>query len=409
MLKQIYVYIYLNDGWVPCGLLKFSESGRFSSSTFRYGLQYLQRSDALSVDPIQLPLMDVTHESPDGHYVFNGIRDAAPDKWGRYLLEKKFGRSLSEIEFIAASAEDRVGALAFSSRSDGQVGVYDVNGDFKNTDHTQKKISKLGLSDCLGAVDDALLSVDSKRLKAFLEYGPSLGGARPKASVDWKEKQYLAKFSVSHDSKDEALIEYASMSLAKKCGINVPAIDLHYVDGRSIYLIERFDRQGTKRIPFISGLTITGLHESEYSNWSYYSLADAIIKFSSNHEKDLQELFRRLIFNIAVYNNDDHLRNFGFICSDSRHWDLSPAYDIVPSLIHSDTYALAMTCGPEGKIASFKNALSMAPKFRLSDQKAKEIIEEIKDSVRPWRVHFADLGVKASEIKMLEKSFAIKL
>lgn len=105
----------MEGGWVPCGLLRYTEAGQYSTAQFRYGRRYLDRSDAIAIDPIQLPLLDTTHETPEGFQVFNGIRDAGPDKWGRYLLEKKFARALSEIEYVAASSGDRVGALAFSS------------------------------------------------------------------------------------------------------------------------------------------------------------------------------------------------------------------------------------------------------------------------------------------------------
>jgi serine/threonine-protein kinase HipA len=110
MLEKLYVYTFIaSDGWVPCGLLEFEERGRFSSSRFRYGRRYLEREDRFAIDPIQLPLTESTLEVPGDFAVFNGIRDAGPDKWGRYLLEKRFGgRALSEIEYIAATAPDRV-------------------------------------------------------------------------------------------------------------------------------------------------------------------------------------------------------------------------------------------------------------------------------------------------------------
>lgn len=405
MIDQLYVFIFLDDEWVPCGLLKYVEAGRLSASNFRYGQKYLQRKDALSIDPIQLPLIDHTIATPDGFPVFNGIRDAAPDKWGRYLLEKKFARVLSEVEYVAASGDDRVGALAFAPTLEEGISMYEPSGAFDNAAVHAKR---LNLEECLGAVDDVINSSETERLRRYLDYGPSLGGARPKAAVMWKGKPFLAKFSMSLDSKNEPLIEYATMSLAKKCGLNVPHIETQIIDGRSIYLIERFDRKEKFRQPFVSGLTLTGIHESDYSSWSYFSLVDAIIKFSSNPSRDLEELFRRLIFNIAVYNNDDHLRNFGFLYAGNHHWDLSPLYDVVPSLIHAETYVLAMTLGIEGKKASFANAISMAHRFRLTNERIREIVDEVKEQVSHWQKHFQALGVSKDEIKMLENSFKIK-
>lgn len=404
MLDQIYVFICLTDEWVPCGLLKFTEAGRYSTSSFRYGRKYLEREDAIAIDPVLLPLTDATHETPEGFQIFNGIRDAAPDKWGRYLLEKKFGRALSEIEYVAASGVDRVGALAFAHDIEEGIGVYEPDGKFKSRARTKQ----LKLEECLGAIDDLIASSETARLREYLNYGPSLGGARPKAAVIWKNNSYLAKFSTSLDAKNEPLVEYATMSLAKKSGLNVPDIELQQVDGRSVYLIKRFDRKGTSRIPFISGLTITGTHESDYAKWSYFALVDAIIKYSSSPEHDLEELFRRVVFNIAVYNNDDHLRNFGFLYSGNNRWNLSPLYDVVPALIHTETYALAMTLGSEAKKASYANALSMSGRFRLSKQRAHEIVEQIKESVASWKQHFKEAGATKAEVKMLESSFRVK-
>jgi serine/threonine-protein kinase HipA len=150
------------------------------------------------------------------------------------------------------------------------------------------------------------------------------------------------------------------------------------------------------------------LHESDFSSWSYFALADSILKYSSAPERDLIELFKRLVFNIAVYNNDDHLRNFGFLYSGHQNWNLSPLYDVVPSQIRGETYSLAMTLGADGKRASFANAVSMCGKFRLSSQQAIQIIENIKDVLARWQTDFTELGVSRSEIKMLENSFILK-
>lgn len=401
MLNRLYVLINLNGKWIPCGLMEYQEAGLRSSSIFRYGKKYLLRSDAISIDPVHLPLEDRSFETPEGFQIFNGIRDAAPDKWGRYLLDKKFARSLSEIEYIAASSDDRVGALAFTDSLESGPMQYEPGDMFES--HQSPK--RLDLKQCAGAVNDAVASEETGRLRQYLEYGPSLGGARPKSTVIWNNEICLAKFPLSLDSKNEPLIEYATMTLAKKCGLDVPALHLEKIGGKSIFLIKRFDREGAHRIPFISGLTITGLHESDFTSWSYFSLADALARFSEDPERDLKELFRRLVFNIAVNNNDDHPRNFGFLGS-GRHWNLSPLYDVSPAVIQTDTYALAMTLGAEGRRASYENALSMCEKFRLSKTQSLHVIKKIRDITSTWRDHFRSVGVSDSEITMLVNSFS---
>lgn len=403
MLDRLYVLIHLNGEWIPCGLLEYREEGKRSSSVFRYGKKYLMRADSISIDPIHLPLEDRSFETPEGFQIFNGIRDAGPDKWGRYLLDKKFLRTLSEIEYIAASSDDRVGALAFTNSLDSGPKQYEPGEKFE----IRQSKKRLNLNQCMGAIEDAIASKETERLRQYLDYGPSLGGARPKATVLWNKKLYLAKVSLSLDSRDEPLIEYATMTLAKKCGLDVPELHLEKIDGKSVLLIKRFDRQDESRIPFISGLTITGTHESDFASWSYFSLADALIRFSENPEKDLQELFRRLIFNIAVNNNDDHLRNFGFLGS-GKYWNLSPLYDVLPAVIHTNTYALAMTLGIEGKRASYKNALSMCERFHMDKTQGLETVNKVMSVISTWKKHFKDAGVSETEVKKLENSFKLK-
>lgn len=403
MLGELYVYIYLDDaGWVPSGLVEFEERGRLSLSRFRYGKKYLNRSNAIELDPVQLPLNDRSFTTPDGFALFNGIRDAGPDKWGRYLLDKKFSRALSELEYVAASGPDRVGALAFSDDPGSGPKIYTPDG------FTPPRDKNLDLDLCAGAVQDVEREEETERLRQYLQYGSSLGGARPKATVIWKGKPHLVKFSLSRDERNEPLIEYAAMTLAAKCGLNVPTVDKTEVLGRCVYLTERFDRSGTMPIHFMSGLTITGLHESDYSVWSYHLLVDSITKYSSDPARDLCELFSRMVFNILVYNNDDHPRNFGFVHAGRNRWDLSPLFDVVPTSVHTQTFALAMTVGTEGKKASITNALSQCERFRLTRMDAQELIEKIWNEVTRWREHFRASGISEQNIRALENSFSSK-
>ena len=221
-------------------------------------------------------------------------------------------------------------------------------------------------------------------------------------------KPHLAKFSLSLDERNEPLIEYATMTLARKCGLNIPPVDKTEVLGRWVYLIERFDRRENKAIPFISGLTMTGLHESDYSAWSYHLLVDALAKHSSDPASDLRELFSRMIFNILIYNNDDHPRNFGFIHTGQNRWNLSPLYDVVPTSVHTQTFALAMIVGTEGKKASITNALSQCERFRLSREEAQEIVKKLQSKVAEWRKHFRARGVHKEDIEALVNGFSEK-
>lgn len=390
-MKEVVVYVYLFDKFVPAGRLAFEEKGRYSTAVFRYGKTYLTRPDAVSIDPMQLPLIDREFVTESGFDMFNGIRDAGPDRWGRYLLDKKYAHALDELDYITLLGPDRSGALAFAMDAEGI---------------TQPLVKRLDLKLCVDAAEQALTGETSDALEVYLNYGPSLGGARPKATVMWNNKSYVAKFTLSMDKRNEALIEYATLSLAKKCGLHVPPIDKTVVSGRDVFLIERFDRKMREGVefpvPFISALTATGLHEQDYAQWSYIGLCDAINRLSDDAARDKRELFKRMVFNILVFNNDDHMRNHGFLYAGNQQWALSPLYDVVPGVIHSDTYALAMNVGSRGKEASFKNALSAAPYFDITFEEADALMTSLQHTVRDWESHYRQCGVSDQDIRKLE-------
>lgn len=393
-MKEVVVYIYLKNKFVPAGRLAFDNQGRYANSVFQYGEKYLQRDDAISVDPVQLPLVNKQFETELGFDVFNGIRDAGPDRWGRYLLDKKYHHALDELDYIIDVGPDRCGALAFGADTRG----------IKET-----RANRLDLKLCLDAAEQAIAGEDTEALERFLEYGPSLGGARPKATVMWNDKPHVAKFTLSMDRRNEALIEYATMSLAKKCGLNVPPIDKTQVSGRDVFLIERFDRicenNSEHPVPFISGLTATGLHEQDYQQWSYLSLYNAIKKFSKNPTEDEIELYKRMVFNILVFNNDDHMRNHGFLYHGEQKWGLSPLYDVVPGTINTQTYMLSMNIGEFGKEASLENARSAAKYFLLSDAQADKIIVELSEVCLGWEQHYRGCGVNEQDIEKIRHAY----
>jgi serine/threonine-protein kinase HipA len=394
-MKTVVVYIYLDNEFVPAGLLDFENQGRYSHSIFRYGKKYLKRSNAISLDPVQLPLLSKEFVTEPGFDIFNGLRDAGPDRWGRYLLDKKERHALDELDYITMVSADRSGALAFADHTEGI---------------TTPIAHRLDLKLCVEAAEQALSGENTPALEAYLNYGPSLGGARPKATVLWNNKAYVAKFTLSLDKKNEALIEYATMSLAKHCGLNVPPIDKAQVSGRDVFLIERFDRvlhnDVERPIPFMSGLTATGLHEQDYTQWSYLSLCNAINKFSNDPSRDKLELFKRMVFSILVFNNDDHMRNHGFIYVGNQQWALSPLYDVVPGIINSDVYMLAMNMGDKGKEASLENALSAARYFNINDNKAKQIISELTNVVKHWEQRYKECGVSEQDTNKLRHSLS---
>lgn len=419
--KTTYVYMHLPQGPVPAGFLRFYP-GRDAHAFFRYGDRYIQRRDRVPVDPIMLPLPEEPGESrwlatPEGFPLFGGLRDAVPDGWGQHLLQTASGQSpLDEFDFLVAAADDRVGALATGSdatsgphrqRPPGWQGPSDgspLAGEYLDLATMQEAAERLDRQDRL---DD----LDAGQLR-FLFRGSSLGGARPKASTCHEGRPWIAKFARTDDRYNIPRVEYGAMRLAQECGLEVPRVTVVRVPGRDIYLVERFDREEMptgedfRRIPYVSGLTLLGAHEMEAHYHSYRDLAEALRRYGSRPRSDCRELFRRMVFNILVTNDDDHLRNHGFLF-DGRGWKLAPAFDVVPvpRLGHDRWQALGI--GTEGRKATLANALSKAGAFGLEKEEAYQEVRELREQVaNRWEPVFQDSGIEAEGRRQMEAAFA---
>jgi serine/threonine-protein kinase HipA len=242
---------------------------------------------------------------------------------------------------------------------------------------------------------------------------------------------WLAKFQSQKDALVVPIIEVATMRLAATAGLTVPPVKLIQLGTRTVMLIRRFDRYWAtggldaplpenlldtkpadklveKRLGFVSGLTLVAGDEMESPDKSYGDLANAIRRYcypgvirENNHE-----LFERLIFNIFVSNDDDHLRNHGFVW-DPRlpGWRLSPLYDVMPRASLASERRLHLGVGPEGRTATLDNAFAGREIFTLSGESAAESIAKIWRTVREWKAHFDDYQVPAEQIKKIAPAF----
>ena len=387
-----------------------TDEPRNQFATFAYGRRYLERADRIPVDPVALPLHEAgtsrTFRTEEGFAVFGGIRDAAPDGWGQYLMYKAMGDRLpSEIDLILASGEHRVGALAFGPTPARPERITPWGGG-------PAPGEEFTLAELAEAAERAQ-HVDEldENLRALLAAGSSLGGARPKAATKIGEQPWIAKFQKRGDSFPECRVELATMRLASECGLDVPPLDFRCVLDRDIYLIERFDRiphgNWLERRPFASGLTMLGAHESEVSSFSYADLAGAIRQFGTEVRQDLHELFRRMLLNILVTNDDDHLRNHGFLF-DGEGWRLSPLYDVVPKPQLGLERRLVLGVGPEGRNATIENALAGAAVFDLGHDDAKAIAENMSRTVATrWEKLFIEAGISAADRKRFATCFRL--
>lgn len=424
---KLTVFANLDAEWAPCGQLTLTEEGAtVQASRFAYGLRYLERQNALEVDPVSLGLEDKgsvremvlfpRKELP----FFGGLRDAAPDAWGRRVIEAKLkvpSNSLPESEYLLHAGSDRVGAL-------------DVRRDL--TDPPRQGYAHWDSLQYLMEASDRIeagLPIPA-HLEIIFNQGTALGGARPKASVrDDDGVLWLAKFSSRADSMNIPVIEAATLRLAQSCGLTVPPVEVTQLSNRPIMLIRRFDRywvnpgealpsswmetkpkdaQVEHRLAFVSGLTLLGCDEMQPREKSYGDLALAIRRYCHPEviRQDSKELFARMIYNILVSNDDDHLRNHGFIF-DPRlpGWRLSPLYDVMPRPSLAFDRQLHLGIGQQGRLATLDNAMTTKEMFFLSQAEAADVIANVWEKVREWKVYFDACSVPSDQIEKISPAF----
>lgn len=411
-MREAYVYIHLAGAFVPAGILSVENEGRRNAfARFSYGQKYLERPDAVAVDPVQLPLGQAEYRTSPGVPLFGGIRDAAPDAWGQHLLQTAFpGRTLIEFDFLTLAADDHIGALGFGPDLSGPGQArfgQNLTNDFP------------GEVLALEAMAEAAERVENEeeldiRLRRFLVLGSSFGGARPKAPAELNGRQWLAKFDKKGEAWATNRIEYATMTLARKAGINTPEVQIVRVGDkkkREVFLIERFDRAHDRAIPirrhFVSALTMLGLHEGNADGRSYHEITEILRQYGSSGDisADARQFYRRMVFNALCHNTDDHLRNHGFLW-DGRGWRLSPAYDIVPQpVVESAPHALTLRIGPEQSVPTKDAFRAVAPYFALSTGEARNLLHEIQTVTAGWVEHFKACGVVAKDLEQLRECF----
>jgi serine/threonine-protein kinase HipA len=427
--QKLFVFAHIDTQWAPCGQLTLTEDGaNLLASTFLYGLRYLERPGALEVDPVSLSLQDKSAARgkalfpPNNLSTFGGIRDAAPDAWGRRVIESRLkvpANSLPESTYLLHAGSQRVGALDVRATRDSEATL-----GYGTWDNLQN------LMEAAQRIDEGL-PVPANLEEIFVEGSP-LGGARPKATVrDDGQVLWLAKFPSQRDTLVVPIVETATLRLAAAAGLTVPPVRLIHLGSRAVMLIRRFDRYWArpgpdappsedlvstapaaglveKRLGFVSGLTLAACDEMESPDKSYADLAQAIRRYCHPRviRENNRELFERLVFNIFVSNDDDHLRNHGFVW-DPRlpGWRLSPLYDVMPRASLGVERRLHLGVGPEGRTATLDNAFAGRQTFTLSAEVAAQSIARIWKSVREWKVHFEEYQVPPDQIEKVAPAF----
>lgn len=373
---------------VPAGL--FSLDTELGVGTFQYGRRYLERPDAIAIDPVNLPLSDQEYQTRKNGGIFGILRDVLPDSWGRYLMAKQLGLpfgTLRDHEFIDLISTEAVGAISFGPTPK------------QPTTKPETSCSLGDLAEVARGIDRAIEDLElPPEMLHLLRQATSLGGAQPKCTVMIEGEQWIAKFESSKTAVKYPGLEYATMTMAGRAGIRVPEIRLESVEGRSVYLVKRFDREDGRRLPFMSAFALSDLDIDELERGSYPRIADRMRRFVENLRDDHHELFRRMAFNVAVRNEDDHLRNHGFL--HRRGWRLSPAYDLLPFPARrrsGDGFHLALNLGDQGSLASRANLLSQCERFSLNRAEAREIIAQVDDGVRDWEAELIRARVSPAD------------
>lgn len=411
-VNEIYVY----ENWksdIPSliGML-YVDGGRGKQVvSFAYDEEWLKDlTNNVSLDP-DLGMFRGRQYTPADKLMFGVFEDSCPDRWGRLLMKrreaiiaKKEGRkprALTEVDFlIGVYDETRMGGLRFSASKGGAF----LSDDKELAAPPWATLRKLeSASMAFEKNDDGM---EEKWLKQLLAPGSSLGGARPKASVLAPDGSlWIAKFPSKHDEINVGAWEMVVHDLAVLCNLDVPEAKLeNFSKTGSTFLAKRFDRDGDRRVHFASAMTLLGkIDGANATEGSGYLEIASIIKANSvSPQKDLLELWRRIVFNMAVSNTDDHLRNHGFIMAESG-WKLSPLYDVNPN-IYGDM--LSLNVDSENSLIDFNLALSVAQLYGLSDAQALKELEEIKNIVENnWRRIAKHYGLSRSEIEGMASAF----
>ena len=410
------LYVFADFDWLKeprlIGDLNYESLCGSDSSGFCYNDEWLKDYGGLflSDDLNNYPSQQYTAPGKD---IFGCFSDALPDRWGRTLInrweqilakeENRPMRRLSSFDYLIGIEDfSRMGAFRFKES---------INGDYINASEILRIPPLTDIRELIAASSEIEKSEDENRLPEMrwiaqlVQPGSSLGGARPKASViDENRILCIAKFPSRKDDYDVGLWEHFSHLLAKKAGVN--AAETRVISTSDKYhtlLSRRFDRREEgKRIHFASAMTLLGLNDGNNANTGhgYLDIVDFILQNCTNVEDNLQELYRRVAFNICIGNSDDHFRNHGFLLT-GKGWTLSPAYDMNPTL---NEYQSLLINSNTNK-SDLNDLLNSCEEYMLQKHIAQQIISEVLNAVKEWRALVTKLGIAKSDQERFSSVF----
>lgn len=383
--------------------------------SFEYASTWLKSSHVQILDP-DLRLFTGPQYARDNLNNFGLFLDSSPDRWGRVLMQRREAqqakaeerkvRTLLESDYLLGVYDGhRMGALRFRLSDDEPF--LDDQEDMAAPPWT--KLRDLEYASLQLEQDNAESNKNyMKWLRMLIAPGGSLGGARPKASVlDENGHPWIAKFPSRRDEINVGKWEYLVYQLAQRANIEIAGSELRNFSGEhDTFLTKRFDRtESGERLHFASAMTLLSKKDGDGGDTgvSYLDLVDFIVRNGAQVNKDLEQLWRRIAFYVCVSNTDDHLRNHGFMLTD-KGWVLSPAYDINPVATGG---GLALNISKEDNSQDLDLVVDVAPYFRISEDRAEEILQELTAIVRSWSDCARQLGIPSREIHLMEGAFRV--
>jgi len=396
MKRRAYIFLPILGEEIPAAVIEHHIGSGSERYTFRYGERYLDNPHAFPIDPRQLPLVDRQLEFPRMPLA---IQDAGPDDFGRYLYAAVNGSPPeSELDYHLGNGNS-IGAMTFSSSLD-----------------VPKNNQLYTTFSSISEIVDAFQQLERKKtltpqMKSLMTPSLKLGGARPKALLNDGSEEWILKFERKDDIFNIPMAEHATMLAAGNVGIRCAESQVIDVEGHKVFATRRFDRDINIKHHYLSAFTLLGGDninpKTYYEDFSYQKISNILKMSSPWPQQDRQELFTRMLFNVAVSNRDDHLKNHGFLLSQSpSQYRLSPCFDIVPAT-HSATQAISI--GVQGPKATMENALSQANQFQIPEDKIGYHVDMVSEGAKSIPGIAESLGMRKAEVEYLndaiEKNF----
>ena len=404
MSKTFDVHIDLHGQIYPVGKLWIHSERGSESASFEYAPTWIAQKNSFAIDPA-LPLTKGQFHTKPAQKLFSCMTDCSPDRWGRTLMDRdqtrrareqnETPRTLLESDYLLrVNDAARQGALRFTEHGKTTFLASPGTG-IPDMVFLEKMLQ--------ASIRTASKTESDEDLRILFEPGGSLGGARPKASVlDAKNTLYIAKFPKDQDEWDIPLWEWIAFQLASKAGIKTPATKIERIGQRNVLLLERFDRDGGKRVPFVSAMTMLGASDGEHR--SYLEIAEILRAEGASPKEDLTRLWQHMVFNILISNRDDHLRNHGFLRHD-KGWVLSPVYDLeaAPAGYQAATHHTYINLYDGSPVMEL--AFEVAEEFGLNTVQATTLAKKTGDAVSKWENIARQVGATKRDIELMRSAF----